>query len=100
MAPTVPDAKRGIRHPRTPSRHLLQSALELAQQAVEMDKHNNVEGSLAAYREAVTRLRSVMDRVGVDPTAAEGKRRTASAKSEEEGRTLRGIVSGGQACDA
>lgn len=57
-----------------------------------MDKRNDVEGSLAAYREAVTRLKSVMERVGVDPPA-EGKRRTSSGKSEEEGRTLRGIVS-------
>lgn len=57
-----------------------------------MDKRNDVQGSLAAYREAVTRLKSVMERVGVDPPI-DGKRRTSSGKSEEEGRTLRGIVS-------
>lgn len=85
----MPDAKR---QPRTPSRHLLQSALDLAQRAVEMDRNNDVEGSLAAYREAVARLRSVMERVGVE-SSGDGKRRTASGKSEEEGRTLRGIVS-------
>lgn len=89
---SVLDGRHGTRQPRTPSRHLLQSALDLAQQAVEMDKGNNVQGSLAAYREAVERLKSVMERVGTDPPA-DGKRRTSSGKSEEEGRTLRGIVS-------
>lgn len=77
--------------PRTPSRHLLQTALDLAQRAVEMDKRNDVLGALAAYREAVARLKNVMERVGVDPT--EGKRRKSTGRTEEEGRTLRGIVS-------
>lgn len=74
--------------PRIPSRQLLQTALDLAQKAVEMDKGNDVAGALAAYREAVTKLRVVMERVGVDP--ADPKR---TGKNEDEGRTLRGIVS-------
>nr|XP_031862325.1 uncharacterized protein CI109_002290 [Kwoniella shandongensis]KAA5529397.1 hypothetical protein CI109_002290 [Kwoniella shandongensis] len=74
---------------RTPSRHLLQTALDLAQKAVEMDKNNDVAGALAAYREAVSRLKSVMERVGVDKD--DKKRRSGSGKTEEEGRTLRGI---------
>lgn len=78
--------------PRTPSRHLLQTALDLAQRAVEMDKSNDVLGALAAYREAVARLKNVMERVGVDPT--DGRRRKSSGRAEEEGRTLRGIVCG------
>jgi hypothetical protein len=53
-----------------------------------MDQGNDVEGALAAYREAVTRLQSVMERVSSD----EGKRKKGG-KSDEEGRTLRGIVS-------
>lgn len=73
---------------RVPSRQLLQAALDLAQRAVEMDKGNDVAGALAAYREAVTKLRVVMERVGVEPSG-EGKR----AKNDDEGRTLRGIVS-------
>lgn len=55
-----------------------------------MDKNNDVLGALAAYREAVTRLKSVMERVGVEPR--EGSQRRASGRTEEEGRTLRGIV--------
>ncbi|OCF40244.1 hypothetical protein I317_05938 [Kwoniella heveanensis CBS 569] len=76
--------------PRTPSRHLLQTALDLAQRAVEMDKNNDVAGALAAYREAVNRLKAVMERVGVEPTGNR-RRRSGTGKSEEEGRTLRGI---------
>ncbi|WRT68967.1 uncharacterized protein IL334_005949 [Kwoniella shivajii] len=75
--------------PRTPSRHLLQTALDLAQKAVEMDKNNDVLGALAAYREAVNRLKSVMERVGVESTS--DKKGGRKGKSEEEGRTLRGI---------
>nr|XP_019047961.1 hypothetical protein I302_04581 [Kwoniella bestiolae CBS 10118]OCF26891.1 hypothetical protein I302_04581 [Kwoniella bestiolae CBS 10118] len=75
--------------PRTPSRHLLQTALDLAQKAVEMDKNNDVLGALAAYREAVSRLKAVMERVGVEP--AGDKKSGKKGKSEEEGRTLRGI---------
>lgn len=78
--------------PRTPSRHLLQTALDLAQRAVEMDKNNDVLGALAAYREAVTRLKSVMERVGIEPVG-DGKKRRSTGRIEEEGRTLRGIVS-------
>jgi hypothetical protein len=73
--------------PRVASRQLLQTALDLAQKAVEMDKGNDVAGALAAYRDAVTKLRVVMERVGVDPT--DGKR---GGKDADEGRTLRGIV--------
>ncbi|ORY24785.1 hypothetical protein BCR39DRAFT_545930 [Naematelia encephala] len=89
-----PPARRSdsSKPPRTPSRHLLQSALDLAQKAVEMDKNNDVLGALAAYREAVARLKSVMERVGVEPTREDGRRRRSTVgKSEEEGRTLRGI---------
>jgi hypothetical protein len=55
-----------------------------------MDRNNDVLGALAAYREAVSRLRNVMERVGVEPNS-DGKKR--KGKAEEEGRTLRGIVS-------
>ncbi|WWC73193.1 uncharacterized protein I206_107159 [Kwoniella pini CBS 10737] len=75
--------------PRTPSRHLLQTALDLAQKAVEMDKNNDVLGALAAYREAVSRLKAVMERVGVESSGE--KKSGRKGKSEEEGRTLRGI---------
>lgn len=75
---------------RVPSRQLLQTALDLAQRAVEMDQGNDVIGALAAYREAVTRLKAVMERVGIE--GKEGKR-GSSGKAEEEGRTLKGIVS-------
>jgi hypothetical protein len=94
-AMTTPTPTPKSKPPRTPSRHLLQSALDLAQRAVEMDKLNDVEGALAAYREAVERLKSVMERVGVESSRGEdGKRRRSTVgKSEEEGRTLRGIVS-------
>lgn len=81
-------SRRSSMQPRIPSRQLLQTALDLAQKAVEMDKNNDVAGALAAYREAVSKLRVVMERVGVDPTS-DGKR---GGKNEEEGRTLRGIV--------
>ena len=94
LAPSPSPSRSSSKAPRTPSRHLLQAALDLAQKAVEMDKSNDVVGALAAYREAVSRLRSVMERVGVEPTRADGKSvKNASGKSEEEGRTLRGIVS-------
>jgi hypothetical protein len=90
--------------PRTPSRHLLQSALDLAQKAVDLDRVNDVSGALEKYREAVTRLRSVMERVGVEPGPppagvpttdgqTERRRRSTVSRGEEEGRTLRGIVS-------
>lgn len=59
-----------------------------------MDKNNNVAGALAAYREAVERLKSVMERVGVEPGREDGRSRRNLGKNEEEGRTLRGIVSG------
>ncbi|TXT08738.1 hypothetical protein VHUM_02866 [Vanrija humicola] len=89
-ADAVSDAgsQRSSMQPRVPSRQLLQTALDLAQRAVEMDKGNDVAGALAAYRDAVTKLRVVMERVGVEPTV-DGKRSTG--KNEEEGRTLRGI---------
>jgi hypothetical protein len=77
---------------RTPSRSLLQSALDLAQKAVEMDRGNDVEGALAAYHEAVARLRLVMERVGTQPPRP-GSQAESAAKAEQEGRTLRGIVS-------
>ena len=89
----APGPSRTSKPPRTPSRHLLQTALDLAQRAVEMDKRNDVTGALAAYREAVSRLKSVMERVGVEPTE-NGKPRKSTGRTEEEGRTLRGIVSG------
>ncbi|WWC91307.1 uncharacterized protein L201_006250 [Kwoniella dendrophila CBS 6074] len=76
--------------PRTPSRHLLQTALDLAQKAVEMDKNNDVLGALAAYREAVNRLKAVMERVGVE-SSGDKKASSKRGKTEEEGRTLRGI---------
>lgn len=75
---------------RVPSRQLLQTALDLAQRAVEMDQGNDVIGALSAYREAVTRLKAVMERVGME--GREG-RKGKNGKAEEEGRTLKGIVS-------
>ncbi len=101
------------RSSRIPSRRLLQSALDLAQQAVELDRANDVGGALAMYRDAVARLRSVMERVGMElgpmpaglglPEQSEQekeeiaharrRRRSNSGRSEEEGKTLKGIVS-------
>lgn len=63
-----------------------------------MDKNNDVLGALAAYREAVTRLKSVMERVGVEPSRYEKRRRSTTGRNEEEGRTLRGIVSSAIGC--
>ncbi|ORX39065.1 hypothetical protein BD324DRAFT_679568 [Kockovaella imperatae] len=91
-SPSSPLRSTHSKSSRTPSRHLLQSALDLAQRAVEMDKNNDVLGALDAYREAVARLKNVMERVGVEPGKEEGrKRRNTSGKTEEEGRTLKGI---------
>ena len=65
-----------------------------------MDKNNDVFGALAAYREAVSRLKGVMERVGVEPTTQDGKkRRSHLGRTEEEGRTLRGIVSSPEVYD-
>jgi hypothetical protein len=85
-----PESNTAIAERRVPSRQLLQTALDLAQRAVEMDQGNDVLGALSAYREAVTRLKAVMERVGIE--GREG-RRGNSGKAEEEGRTLKGIVS-------
>lgn len=96
-----------------PSKDLLQSALDLAQKAVECDKENDVQGALLKYREAVGRLRCVMERVGIElgpippglglpePTEAEKedsaqarRRRAASGhRNGDEGKVLKGIVS-------
>jgi hypothetical protein len=98
---------------RIPSRRLLQSALDLAQRAVELDRANDVSGALMMYRDAVARLRSVMERVGMElgplppgtglPEQSEQekqeiaqarrRRRSNTGRSEEEGKTLKGIVS-------
>lgn len=75
--------------PRIPSRHLLQDALDLAQKAVEMDRDNDVIGALAAYREAVSKLSSVMERIGLETGGLGSEKK--KGKSEEEGRTLKGI---------
>jgi hypothetical protein len=103
----APRADGSSEQPRTPSRLLLQSALDLAQKAVDLDRVNDVAGALEKYREAVTRLRSVMERVGIEPGPAPAgvpsstedptarRRRIAAGRGEEEGRTLRGIVSPG-----
>jgi hypothetical protein len=53
-----------------------------------MDKQNDTLGALAAYKEAVERLKTVMERVDT-----EGEKRRDRDKAEEEGRTLKGIVS-------
>lgn len=58
-----------------------------------MDRGNDVPGALAAYTQAVEMLQSVMERVGVEPPRAGRSRDSAKAEAEEEGRTLRGIVS-------
>ncbi|WVQ75413.1 hypothetical protein IAR50_005034 [Cryptococcus sp. DSM 104548] len=81
---------RTAKPPRTPSRLLLQTALDLAQKAVEMDRNNDVAGALAAYREAVARLKSVMERVGLEDDKKKEKEKKGM-KAEEEGRTLKGI---------
>lgn len=75
--------------PRISSRHLLQDALDLAQKAVEMDRDNDVIGALAAYREAVSKLSSVMERIGLETGGLGSEKK--KGKSEEEGRTLKGI---------
>jgi len=101
------------RRSRVPSKDLLQSALDLAEKAVQCDKSNDVLGALAMYRDAVGRLRCVMERVGIElgplplglglpePTDSERediaqarRRREASGhRSGEEGKILKGIVS-------
>jgi hypothetical protein len=55
-----------------------------------MDQGNDVIGALMAYREAVARLQAVMDRVS---EGRKGKDKDKDGKAEQEGRTLRGIVS-------
>ena len=58
-----------------------------------MDKNNDVLGALDAYREAVAKLKNVMERIGMEPGREEAKaRRSTVGKTQEEGRTLRGIV--------
>lgn len=88
------DSSRG----RTPSRVLLQYALDLAQQAVMLDQDNRFAEALEMYKETVARLAEVMARVD----ASEEKRNGGKGKTgpgagragaEDEGRTLRGIVS-------
>ncbi|KAJ9109905.1 hypothetical protein QFC19_001885 [Naganishia cerealis] len=107
-------ASASRRRNRIPSREILQTALDLAQKAVEYDGANDIAAALSMYREAVSKLRSVMGRVGLEleaispdlgipePTeqekediSAATRRRKAgtSNRSEEEGRTLKGIVS-------
>jgi hypothetical protein len=101
------------RRTRVPSKDLLQSALDLAEKAVQCDKANDVVGALAMYRDAVGRLRCVMERVGIElgplpvglglpePTDAERediaqarRRREANGhRSGDEGKILKGIVS-------
>lgn len=101
------------RRSRVPSKDLLQSALDLAEKAVQCDKANDVVGALAMYRDAVGRLRCVMERVGIElgplpaglglpePTDAERediaqarRRREANGhRSGDEGKILKGIVS-------
>lgn len=99
---------------RIPSKEILQTALNLAQQAVERDGANDIPGAISLYRDAVERLRTVMGRVGLtleplspdlgipepsqqekaDREAAAGRRKTSGAgQSAEEGKTLMGIVS-------
>jgi hypothetical protein len=100
------------RRSRVPSKDLLQSALDLAEKAVQCDKTNDVVGALAMYREAVGRLRCVMERVGIElgpmpaglglpePTETEKediaqarRRREANGhRSGDEGKILKGIV--------
>lgn len=102
------------RRDRIPSREILQAALDLAQKAVEYDGANDIPAASSMYRQAVSKLRSVMGRVGLqlepispdlgipelserenEDIAAAGKRRKAgtTSRSEEEGKTLKGIVS-------
>lgn len=102
------------RRDRVPSRDILQAALDLAQKAVEYDGANDIPAALSMYREAVSKLRSVMGRVGLQlepispdlgipelserengDISAAARRRKASTlnRSEEEGKTLKGIVS-------
>jgi len=64
----------------------------LAQTAVKMDRQNDVDGALQAYYDAVEKLKEVMERVGSGPPRA-GDQAESAAKAEQEGRTLRGIVS-------
>ena len=66
--------------------------MDLAQTAVKMDRQNDVDGALQAYYDAVEKLKEVMERVGSGPPRA-GDQAESAAKAEQEGRTLRGIVS-------
>ncbi|KAJ9109274.1 hypothetical protein QFC21_000603 [Naganishia friedmannii] len=100
------------RRDRVPSRDILQSALDLAQKAVEYDGVNDIPAALEMYREAVSKLRSVMGRVGlplepISPdlgvpelgerehedifVAARRRKAGIANRSEEEGKTLKGI---------
>lgn len=111
---TTASSSTSTRKHRIPSREILQAALDMAQKAVERDGANDIPDALAMYRDAVSKLRSVMGRVGIQleplPLAlgisepderekeeikAASKRRKASGsgRSEEEGKTLKGIVS-------
>ncbi|KAJ9123403.1 hypothetical protein QFC22_001605 [Naganishia vaughanmartiniae] len=102
------------RRDRIPSREILQAALDLAQKAVEYDGANDIPAALSMYREAVSKLRNVMGRVGMqlepispdlgipelcerenDDISMAARRRKAGTpnRSEEEGKTLKGIVS-------
>ncbi|GHJ88340.1 hypothetical protein NliqN6_4742 [Naganishia liquefaciens] len=97
---------------RIPSREILQTALNLAQQAVKRDGDNDIAGAITLYREAVEKLRTVMGRVGLtleplspglgisesgeeeraDQIAAAGRRRASGpSRTAEEGKTLKGI---------
>jgi hypothetical protein len=89
---TTLKTERPVHSGRTPSRELLQGALDLAQTAVERDRGNDVDGALQAYYDAVEKLKEVMERVGSGPPRP-GDQAEVAAKAEQEGRTLRGIVS-------
>lgn len=84
---------------RTPSKQLLQYALDLAQQAVELDQANRFVEALAMYRETVARLGEVMSRVDAADMRRAGRRGVpgggagAASGADDEGKTLRSIVS-------
>lgn len=88
-----PTLSRQHSTPRTPSRTLLQQALSLAQQAVLLDQESEFSQALEVYKTTVGLLEQVMVRVEAGERRRRERGQSTVGGAEEEGRTLRGIVS-------
>ena len=77
---------------RISSRQMLNSALNLANNAVNLDKENDFSNALKAYKEAMELLENVMNRVEIESKLDENQSKPASRRIEE-GRRLKIIVS-------